>query len=230
MTQLEDTELSAVIKAQADRHTAPAGLRDRIVTSIREADAPTRHSSGMQRWRQWLNLGAAFAMGILASVTVAYFLAANQAQQRLAQEVVGSHVRSLMAAHLEDVVSTDRHTVKPWFNGKLDFSPPVRDLAAAGFPLRGGRLDYIGGHPAAALVYQHRQHIINVFILPLSRGTPTPPSTLEARGFNVIGWENKRMQFWMVSDLNLADMQQFAAQFRDEGSDLTQAPASAGSR
>lgn len=230
MTQLEDTELSAVIKAQAERHTAPTGLRDRIVTSIREADAPTRHPSGMQRWRQWLNLGAAFAMGILASVTVAYFLAANQAQQRLAQEVVGSHVRSLMAAHLEDVVSTDRHTVKPWFNGKLDFSPPVRDLAAAGFPLRGGRLDYIGGHPAAALVYQHRQHIINVFILPLSRGAPTPPSTLEAQGFNVIGWENKRMQFWMVSDLNLADMQQFAAQFRDEGSDLTQAPASAGSR
>lgn len=215
MNQQEDTELSAIVTAQADRHAAPAGLRDRIVSSIREADAPTRHKSKYQGWRQWLNLGAAFAMGALASVTAVYFLTTVSAQERLAQEVVASHVRSLMATHLADVASSDRHTVKPWFSGKLDFSPPVHDLAQAGFPLVGGRLDYVGGHPAAALVYQHRQHVINVFVWPRDAGSPTPPALSEAHGFNVIGWEDKAMQFWLVSDLNVSDLQQFAAQLRE---------------
>jgi len=214
MNQHEDTELRAIVQTQAERHAAPAGLRDRIVRSIRQADAPARHESKLQRWRQWLNLSAAFAMGILASVTVVYFLTTVSAQERLAQEVVSSHVRSLMAAHLADVASSDRHTVKPWFSGKLDFSPPVHDLAQGGFPLVGGRLDYVGGHPAAALVYQHRQHIINVFVWPRDAHAPSPPAISEAHGFNVIGWENKAMQFWLVSDLNVSDLQQFAAQLR----------------
>ena len=214
MRQHEDTELSVVIKTQAERHAAPAGLRDRIVTAIRQADAPTQHEAKFQGWRHWLNLGAAFAMGALASVTAVYFLTTVSAQERLAQEVVASHVRSLMAAHLADVASSDRHTVKPWFSGKLDFSPPVHDLAQAGFPLVGGRLDYIGGHPAAALVYQHRQHTINVFVWPRDTGSPTPPAISEAHGFNVIGWEDKRMQFWLVSDLNVDDLQRFAGQLR----------------
>jgi len=210
----EDTELSAIVKMQAERHAAPAGLRDRIVTSIRQAEAPSRHEAKSRGWRQWLNMGAAFAMGVVASVTVVYFLTTVSAQERLAQEVVGSHVRSLMAAHLADVASSDSHTVKPWFSGKLDFSPPVHDLAHAGFPLVGGRLDYIGGRPAAALVYQHRQHIINVFVWPRDARAPSPPPAVEAQGFNVIGWESKSMQFWLVSDLNIIDLQAFAAQLR----------------
>lgn len=226
MNQQEDTELSTIVQTQAERHAAPAGLRDRIVTSILQADVPTRHMSKFQGWRQWLNLGAAFAMGILASVTVVYFLTTVSAQERLAQEVVASHVRSLMAAHLADVASSDRHTVKPWFSGKLDFSPPVHDLAQAGFPLVGGRLDYVGGHPAAALVYQHRQHIINVFVWPRDAHAPTPPAALEAQGFNVIGWENKAMQFWLVSDLNVDDLQQLADQLRKAAITGSQSPAS----
>jgi anti-sigma factor RsiW len=216
----EDTELSAIVNMQAERHAAPAALRERILTSIRQADAPSQdalaqHRSKFHGWRQWLNMGAAFAMGILASVTTVYFLTAISAQERLAQEVVNSHVRSLMAAHLADVTSSDRHTVKPWFSGKLDFSPPVHDLAQAGFPLVGGRLDYVGGRPAAALVYRSRQHTINVFVWPRDTRAPTPPAALEVQGFNVIGWEDKAMQFWLVSDLNVSDLQQFAAQLRE---------------
>lgn len=210
----EDTELSAIVKMQADRHAAPAGLRDRIAASIRQAETPSRQEPKSQGWRQWLNLGAAFAMGVLASVTAVHFLTGVSAQERLAQDVVSSHVRSLMAAHLADVASSDRHTVKPWFSGKLDFSPPVADLAQAGFPLVGGRLDYVGGRPAAALVYQHRQHIINVFVWPHDTRAPTPPAALEAQGFNVIGWEDKKMQFWLISDLNASDLQAFADQLR----------------
>lgn len=214
MDQHEDTELGALVKAQADRHTAPAALRERIVTSIRLAEAPSRREPKPWRWQQWLNMGAAFAMGAVASVTAAYFFTAANAQQQLAQEVVASHVRSLMVAHLADVASTDQHTVKPWFTGKLDFSPPVHDLAAEGFPLVGGRLDYIGGHPAAALIYQHRQHTINVFVWPRDDRAPTPPAAFVAQGFNVTGWKGEAMQFWLVSDLNAGELRQFAQALR----------------
>ena len=216
MDQHEDTELSAILKAQADRHTAPAALRERIVTSIRQAEAAPQRESKPRGWRQWLNMGAAFAMGILASVTAAYFFTAASAQDRLAQEIVASHVRSLMATHLADIASTDRHTVKPWFTGKLDFSPPVHDLASEGFPLVGGRLDYIGGRSAAALVYQHRQHTINVFVWPRDDRSPTPPMSFAAQGFNVTGWKGVAMQFWVVSDINAGELRQFAQRMREE--------------
>lgn len=219
MDQHEDTELGALVKTQADRHTAPAALRERIVASIRQAEAGSRHEPKAQGWRQWLNMGAAFAMGVVASVTAAYFFTAANAQQQLAQEVVASHVRSLMGAHLADVASSDRHTVKPWFTGKLDFSPPVHDLAAAGFPLVGGRLDYIGGHPAAALIYRHRQHTINVFVWPRDERSPAPPAAFAAQGFNVTGWKGEAMQFWLVSDLNTGELRQFAERLRETASE-----------
>lgn len=210
MDQHEDADLSAIVKAQADRYAAAAALRERIVTAVRQADAPPQRESKLQGWRQWLNMGAAFAAGIVASVTAAYFFAAAGAQERLAQEVVAGHVRSLMAAHLADVASSDRHTVKPWFTGKLDFSPPVHDLAQEGFPLVGGRLDYIGGHPAAALIYQHGQHTVNVFVWPRDDRSPAPPTSFVAQGYNVTGWKGAGMQFWLVSDLNGGELRQFA--------------------
>lgn len=210
MDQHEDAELSAIMKTQADRHLAPNALRERIVTSIRQAETVAPRQSKPEGWRAWLNMGAAFAMGVIVSVAVTYFITANNAQGRLAQEVVASHVRSLMATHLADVASSDQHTVKPWFTGKLDFSPPVHDLAAEGFPLVGGRLDYIGNRPAAALIYKHRQHTINVFIWPSDDRAPAPPTAFVAQGFNVTGWKSKSMQFWLVSDLNANELQQFA--------------------
>jgi anti-sigma factor RsiW len=127
----------------------------------------------------------------------------------VAEEVVSSHARALMGEHLFDVRSTDQHTVKPWFLGKLDFSPPVTDLAQAGFPLTGGRLDYVAGHPVAALVYTRRQHTINVFVWPEASGAVRPPDARAIRGFHVRHWTRAGMSYWAASDVNDADLDQF---------------------
>ena len=126
----------------------------------------------------------------------------------VADEVVGDHVRALRDAHLFDVPSSDQHTVKPWFLGKLDFSPPVDDLSAFGFPLVGGRLDRVAGQPVAALVYQRRLHPINVYIWPATDRTAAS-DTRTIRGFQVRHWIRSGMSFWAVSDLNDAELGEF---------------------
>jgi anti-sigma factor RsiW len=127
----------------------------------------------------------------------------------VAQEVVSSHVRASMGEHLFDVRSTDQHTVKPWFLGKLDFSPPVNDLAQAGFPLTGGRLDYVAGRTVAALVYMRGQHTINVFVWPDASDVTRSSAARTIRGFHVRHWTLGGMSYWAVSDVNDADLDQF---------------------
>src|SRR5204862_422806 len=133
----------------------------------------------------------------------------QQAIEALLDEVVADHVRSLQVDHLTDVASSDQHTVKPWFNGKLDFAPPVEDHADAGYPLVGGRVDYVGGHTVAALVYQRRQHPINVFVWP-HPGGDAELRVAENRGYNAVSWRHSTMAFWVVSDLSAGELREFA--------------------
>jgi anti-sigma factor RsiW len=149
---------------------------------------------------------------MLATALIVLRPAAND-KDLLASEIVSAHVRSLMLDHVTDVVSTDQHTVKPWFEGKLDFSPPVIDLAPQGFTLMGGRLDYVGGRPVAALVYERRQHIINVFIYPTG-DTKNADGISGRQGFNMVHWTKNGMTFWAVSDLNAAELQDFTQLLR----------------
>jgi len=129
------------------------------------------------------------------------------------REVVSSHVRSLMASHLTDVASTDQHTVKPWFNGKLDYSPEVKDFAAQGYPLAGARLDYVDGRPVAALVYRRDKHVIDVFVWPAG-AEPMPNGDGAAQGYNIVHWRDGGMIFWAVSDVERTQLDEFAALWR----------------
>jgi len=208
----DDSVLGGAIRTQASRHRAPPALAANIVAALAaEAGAePARAGTGWWRGPGWLRLGSAFACGLLAGLAVLLVNPAP-ADDPLVREVVASHVRSLMVAHLSDVASTDQHSVKPWFNGKLDFSPPVEDLAASGFPLAGGRLDYVNQRPVAALIYHHRQHTINVFVWPASGPLVQKPTRLARQGFNLESWRKDGMQFWAVSDLNDRELSEFAS-------------------
>ena len=163
----------------------------------------------MFSWR-WLAVAGSLAVAAII-ITVLVFIQSGPARDDLlAQEIVSSHVRSLMANHLNDVASSDQHTVKPWFEGKLDFSPPVTDLTARGFPLVGGRLDYIGNRPVAALVYQRRQHFINLFVWPSADESESRSKMGIRQGYNLIHWNRAGMSYWAVSDLNINELQEFA--------------------
>jgi anti-sigma factor RsiW len=208
------------LKDEAFRFEAPAALKEKIRRSL--PGATMSRSNGYQARRgAWVQRTARFAVPMAIGAMLALIIApramAPAINQQLANQVVASHVRSLMATHLMDVASTDQHTVKPWFNGKLDFSPPVNDFVKDGFPLVGGRLDYIEGRPVAALVYQHGKHVINVFMWPTT-GTATSAERIETEhGYNVEQLTVAGMNCWVVSDLNQMELDKFANLIRAKG-------------
>ncbi|MFZ0680179.1 anti-sigma factor family protein [Candidatus Binatus sp.] len=208
------------LKDEAFRFDAPPALKEKIRRAI-PASATSRSNGYPSRRGAWVQRAVRFAVPMAIGAMLALIIAprtmAPALNQHLANEVVASHVRSLMATHLMDVASTDQHTVKPWFNGKLDFSPPVTDFAKDGFPLVGGRLDYIEGRPVAALIYQHGKHVINVFMWPTAGETTSAERIETEHGYNVEQMTVAGMNCWVVSDLNPVELDKFAGLIRAKG-------------
>jgi anti-sigma factor RsiW len=205
------TSLQAVrvaIQGSSLYFQTPPGLAQRIQSSVRRATQEER----APRARPWrlLAVAASLALIMAAGWGLVRVLPARSADELLTQELVASHVRSqMLPSHRFDVASSDPHTVKPWFEGKLDFSPPVKDLAGQGFPLVGGRLDYLHNRPVAALVYQRRKHSINLFIWPSAPGSETTSRIVTRQGYHLFQWTQSGMTFWTVSDLNERELENF---------------------
>jgi anti-sigma factor RsiW len=214
-TYNELRSLRSAISNTALRFEPPTALRNRVRSAVRNESEATSRPSGL-RWR-WLIPAVSGALIVIVALSLFALLSRPATSDLVAQEIVSSHVRSLMEKHLADVPSSDQHTVKPWFDGRLDFSPPVKDLAPAGFSLVGGRLDYIGNRPVAALIYQHRQHYVNVFVWPTTGASDAAARALVRQGYNLIHWTNSGMNYWAISDLNLAELQQFVQLLQDNG-------------
>lgn len=201
------------------RYVAPAALAQRVRAALPASQpapagvqAPARAERSRVSWPwAWINFGAASAAMAAFIITLGLYLARPADSTRLDDELVASHYRALQVDHLTDVASSDQHTVKPWFTGKLDFSPPAYDLASKGYTLIGGRLDYLGGRSVAALAYQHRKHIINVFIWREPGRTAAGEGARSEHGFHLLGWTDDGLAFRAVSDAAPRDL----AELRD---------------
>jgi anti-sigma factor RsiW len=193
---------------------APDSLIEKIQSVLPVARSDVKQRSGSRFVIPWFSVPLALAATIAVVLGLVFLNQGGMFDRThgnaLAEEVISSHVRSLLATHLLDVPSTDQHTVKPWFDGKLKFSPPVRDFADQGFRLIGGRLDYINGREVAALVYQRRLHIINLFIWPLESSRNTAAESFTKDGYNVSHWDRDGFELWAVSDVNADDLRAFA--------------------
>jgi anti-sigma factor RsiW len=205
--QLRDYRAMRSALAAADlRFTAPTDLRRRI-----DARLPAPAAAKVNR--RSLLKGFAGGVGLSSAIAAGLVLAIVRTDQngRVMSDLVSAHLRSLQAEHLTDVLSTDQHTVKPWFNGRLDVAPPVVDLTAQGFTLIGGRLDYLDGKAVAALVYRRRVHVINLFI---AQGAERHAPAIETlQGFNIRRWTEPGFSLWAVSDLNADELEDFGRKF-----------------
>ena len=230
-----ETAMARAISQTAPYYKAPLELRERIQVSLREAigatisrgsaedgPLPVRRPEAVQRgiffdmpWN-WLALAAAIVFVAIVASSLLPRLRQPGADQFLATQLIASHVRSLMANHVTDVASSDQHTVKPWLDVKLDFAAPVVDLSSDGFPLIGGRLDYLDNHSVAALVYQRRKHFINLFIWPTTSADSNEQRMVTRQGYNLLHWIEGDFTYWAVSDVSDKDLQAFKQAFEEQ--------------
>ena len=214
---------------------APAELRERIQSSLRKETTGQPVRNGVRGaqvlsykrqqeprsilseipWN-WLGLAAAIILAAIIVSNVVPRLQRPGADQFLATQLIASHVRSLMANHLTDVASSDQHTVKPWLDAKLDFAPPVVDLSSEGFPLVGGRLDYLDNRPVAALIYQRRKHFINFFVWPAGADAARSTKAMTREGYQLLHWKDSDFNYWAVSDVNEKELQEFKQLFEQQ--------------
>ncbi len=203
--------LRSSLKDESLYYCAPEKLKKRIQSSLRN-EAKSEVSPRAFGWR-WLTVGASLAFMLLIGLVVwrVVLIRVNPSVD-LAQEIVSNHVRSLMpgGSHLTDVLSSDQHTVKPWFDGKVDFAPPVKDFASQDFRLYGGRLEYLNNRTVATLIYQRRLHYINLYIWPAEQAGATGEVTTQRQGYNLIHWTSSGMSYWAISDLNSVELHEFA--------------------
>ncbi len=222
--QLEyETQINTIslVKKNANYFEATPMFLSQLDQSIHESVGKSTPKNVIQkRWNinfgiSWANIGTMMISLIALVWSTSLFLAIPNTEERLTDELISSHVRSLQVDHLSDVISTDKHTVKPWFNGKVDFSPSVIDFAESGFPLEGGRLDYVNGKTVAVLIYRHNKHAINLYVWP--ENNKDHQIKEESRhGFNAFQWVYQGMQYWMISDLEEGKLESFANRVQDE--------------
>jgi anti-sigma factor RsiW len=201
----------ASIRATAPYYTPPPNLRLSVRDALRRAAPEKSKPVSELPWR-WLAVAASLLLVVSLSWNLAQ-LRSRSPEANVAENVLSDHIRSLLGTHLVDVPSSDQHTVKPWFAGKLDFSPEVKDLEAQGFPLVGGRIEYLAGRRVAALVYHRRQHVINLFIWPdaSSSGVDT---RISRNGYHLLHWTDGPMTYWAVSDVSPSDLEEFRNLYR----------------
>jgi anti-sigma factor RsiW len=199
-------EMGRAIAGASLRYKAPPALRRRVEAALPQTAAPSRRSV-LRGFATGSAVSALAATGLVAIVL------RKDDEERIMSEVVSAHLRSLQAGHLTDVLSTDQHTVKPWFNGKLDVAPPVIDLTAQGFTLVGGRLDYVDARAIGAVVYRRRQHVINLFVAQTANTDHRAARTETLQGFNIRYWSDRGLNYWAVSDLSADEFAEFSDKF-----------------
>lgn len=212
----QQSKLRLAVRQHVEYFAASGSLADRIRTQIHRPTPVSPAKADKPRW-DWLHFGEWEKFGAVAAATAGVtWVAALQlngpSQDALMMEqVIAGYGRSVLTNHVTDVATSDQHTVKPWLSSKLPFSPAVTDLTTAGFPLIGGRLDLLDNRPVAALVYGHRQHLINLFVWPDQKpDRTTPMQTSSLHGYNLLHWTDAGMKYWAISDLSPADIKIFA--------------------
>lgn len=212
-------QVGVLLKASDLRFAAPEALRARIEAELcPRRSLVHRFGAWLRAWKQkrrsnWMPVGALAVSAAALVWSGTLYLAAPPADVQLSQELVDSHVRSLQPDRLIDVISTDRHTVKPWFNGKIDFAPPVLDFAQAGYPLIGGRLDYVDGRTVAVMVYRYKLHPINLYVWP-GHAAGKNPAIQERQGYHIAHWSDGRMNYWVVTDAGADELDGFIKNLR----------------